>query len=263
MIDFELLENRGLIELRPHPPLTRGDFTKVAADLDDYLASRGRLKGLLVIAPEFPGWKDFAALRTHFEFISQHHRKISRVAIVSDSPTLKMMPKLARHFVDAELRTFPMAGRDEAADWLAGGDDLPRPSGIRFLRFQSRPLMWVEIDGRVTREDYALLAESMRQQIEESGSISFLIRLRQIDGVEPGVVWDDLKFTLGNLGKMGRIAVVGDKRWAAWLARTGDALTPAEVRHFPSEHEETAWDWLGMENPAKPQVRSGIPKHSD
>ena len=42
---------------------------------------------------------------------------IRRVAVVTDSPLLELLPALARHFVKAEVRRFPFEQRDAAFDW--------------------------------------------------------------------------------------------------------------------------------------------------
>jgi SpoIIAA-like len=42
--------------------------------------------------------------------------------VVTDSKVLTLGPKLAAHFVSAEVRTFPAAERDAAMTWLAPTD---------------------------------------------------------------------------------------------------------------------------------------------
>jgi hypothetical protein len=41
--------------------------------------------GLLIEAPSFPGWGSFGALINHMKFVYDHHRKIDRVAAVTDN----------------------------------------------------------------------------------------------------------------------------------------------------------------------------------
>jgi len=54
-------------------------------------------------------------------FVRDHHRKIRRIAVVSDSAFLPVAPKVASHFVSAEIRTFDAADRAAALDWLEAG----------------------------------------------------------------------------------------------------------------------------------------------
>ncbi len=72
----------------------------------------------MIDAESFPGWEDFSALVAHLRFVGDHHRNIQRVAVVSDSPVLAFLPRLASHFVAAEVRHFPYAQRADALRWL-------------------------------------------------------------------------------------------------------------------------------------------------
>ncbi|MDX1594516.1 MAG: STAS/SEC14 domain-containing protein [Gammaproteobacteria bacterium] len=120
MIEPELRRHDGILIVRPDAPLTEEDFEQVAALVDPYLDEHDRLQGILIHAPQFPGWDDFAALVTHFRFVRDHHERVERVAVVSRSALLEAMPTLAGHFVSAEIRTFPEDGYADALDWLLG-----------------------------------------------------------------------------------------------------------------------------------------------
>src|SRR5215212_424098 len=113
MIEHEL-HPEGILVLRPAGRLEAADFEKVAQEIDPYIEANGKLHGLLLDAESFPGWKDFAALVAHLRFVRDHHRKIEKVAVVSDSTFLTVAPRVASHFVQADLRHFPHDRRDAA-----------------------------------------------------------------------------------------------------------------------------------------------------
>jgi hypothetical protein len=121
MIEHELQRERGILILKPKGPLQAGDFGALATVVDPYIESHGALDGLMIDAPSFPGWEDFAALVSHLRFVRDHHRKIRRIAVVSDSALLTVGPKIAKHFVSAEVRPFGTADRAAALAWLEGG----------------------------------------------------------------------------------------------------------------------------------------------
>ena len=75
----------------------------------------------MIEAPSFPGWDSFAALLSHLRFVRDHHRQIRHIAVVSDSALLAAAPKIASHFVSAQLRTFEASGRAAALAWVEGG----------------------------------------------------------------------------------------------------------------------------------------------
>jgi len=119
MLHHELLRDRGILIVKPDAALRAEDFSALAAAVDPYIEQRGELKGLMIEAPAFPGWENFAALLSHLRFVRDHHRKIRRIALVTDSPLLTAAPKIASHFVEAQLKTFDTAaGRDAALAWL-------------------------------------------------------------------------------------------------------------------------------------------------
>jgi hypothetical protein len=120
MLDHELLRTEGLLILRPKDRLEAGDFKNLAKEIDPYIEANGSLHGLMIDAESFPGWKDFPALVAHLRFVSDHHKKIKKVAVVSDSGFLSVAPKVASHFVQAELRHFSHSQREEALSWLHG-----------------------------------------------------------------------------------------------------------------------------------------------
>lgn len=121
MLEHALQRERGILILKPKGPLQAGDFTALAAVVDPYIESRGDLNGLMIDAPSFPGWDDFAAAVSHLRFVRDHHRKIRRIAVVSDSALLSVGPRIANHFVSAEVRPFAAADRAAALDWLGAG----------------------------------------------------------------------------------------------------------------------------------------------
>ena len=120
MVEHELLQAEGILILRPKDRLEAADFQNLAREIDPYIEANGKLQGILLEAESFPGWKDFAALLAHLKFVREHHRKIEKIAVVSDSNILSFAPKIATHFVQAEIRNFPKPQREEARRWLRG-----------------------------------------------------------------------------------------------------------------------------------------------
>ena len=118
MITHELLTEDGVLIVHPLSPLTADDFEKLARDLDPWLEQHGPLKGLMIETEAFPGWSNFAGMLSHFRFVRDHHQRISRVAMVSDSAVLTIAPKVAKHVVSAEVRHFPAAEHEQACEWL-------------------------------------------------------------------------------------------------------------------------------------------------
>jgi len=123
MIHFELLRDRSILVVTPDGPLTKTDFDKLASEVDPFLASKRKLVGLMIYAKSFPGWENFAALVSHLKFVADHHRQIERIAAVTDSEFLKIMPRIADHFVQAKIKHFDFEEKDQALVWLETGNE--------------------------------------------------------------------------------------------------------------------------------------------
>jgi len=118
MIKHELSEEGGILVVSPEGPLAAADFEALAAEVDPYIEANGKLTGLMIHTPSFPGWQDFQAMVRHFKFVRDHHRKILRVAAVTDDGFLSIMPAIVDHFVNARVRHFAYGDKDKALEWI-------------------------------------------------------------------------------------------------------------------------------------------------
>jgi hypothetical protein len=121
MIHFELLRDRNILIVIPDGPLEKEDFERLAKEVDPFPESKGKLAGLMICAKSFPGWESFAALASHLKFVADHHRRIERIAAVTDSEFLKIVPRIASHFVQAKIEHFDFEENDRALAWLETG----------------------------------------------------------------------------------------------------------------------------------------------
>ena len=118
MITYTLDRKRRILIVQPEGKLEAQDFTRLASEVDPFIAESGALAGLLIEAEAFPGWKDFAALVSHLRFVKNHHAKIAKVAAVTDSGFLAILPTVADHFLAAEIKHFPYQEKQAALNWL-------------------------------------------------------------------------------------------------------------------------------------------------
>jgi hypothetical protein len=115
MIQFELLRDRGVLIVSPDGPLEEADFERLAKEVDPFIASKGNLAGLMIYTKSFPGWESFGALLSHLKFVADHHQKIKRIAAVTNSGFLKIMPRIADRFIQAEVKRFNFEDKGSGA----------------------------------------------------------------------------------------------------------------------------------------------------
>jgi hypothetical protein len=118
MLNVELDELNGIATLIPNGALSEKDFEFAASVIDPYIEKYGNLKGLIINTKTFPGWESFASLIKHFKFVKEHHKKVSYVALVTDSVLGDFGEKIADHFVSAEIKHFAFDELNNAQSWI-------------------------------------------------------------------------------------------------------------------------------------------------
>ena len=120
MIEYELNEAERILTVRPLSPLESSDFAEPAEKIDPFLEEGGPLNGLMINTESFPGWDHFGSMITHLQFVKNHHHEIKKVAAVTNSTFLTIMPQIVNHFISAEVRHFDYADQEEALNWIRG-----------------------------------------------------------------------------------------------------------------------------------------------
>jgi hypothetical protein len=123
MIESSLDSAQSILYVRPMSALEKSDFVKLAEEVDPYIEASGGLRGLIIVAPAFPGWDGVGALINHVRFVRDHHRRIEKVAVVTDSPIGNLTEHLASHFVSAQIKHFSATGVEGARRWIVGRGD--------------------------------------------------------------------------------------------------------------------------------------------
>lgn len=101
------------------------------------------------------------------------------------------------------------------------------------------------IGGEVTREDYRQIGRQIEDALEEYGApICLLIEVRDLEGIEPGALWEDLRFSVRHWHDIEALALVGAGEQLGQLARIGGAVSPTEVRQFDADDIHEAWEWV-------------------
>ena len=118
MLEYSIMKPEGFLLLKPTALLSRADFVGLTRLVDAYLADNTTIHGVLIHAETFPGWDSFAGFSAHMQFVRNHHQKIERIALVTDSAVAGVAEALGKHFIAAEFRRFPFAEYDSALNWL-------------------------------------------------------------------------------------------------------------------------------------------------
>jgi hypothetical protein len=118
MLNTIIDKNNGIAILQPHGTLKKEDFDKVVKVIDPFIEEYGKLNGIIIYTELFPGWEDYAALSRHMVFIKNHHKKIKKLAFVTDSMIGNFGELISSHFVSAEIKSFDFNQIEDAKTWI-------------------------------------------------------------------------------------------------------------------------------------------------
>ena len=118
MLHINLDEKNGIAIFEPDEKLSESDFKSAVEIIDPYINKSGKLNGLIISTKTFPGWESFAALLSHLSFVKDHHKKISLIAFVTDSPFGNLAEHVASHFVSAQIKSFKYGELQAAKTWI-------------------------------------------------------------------------------------------------------------------------------------------------
>ena len=121
MLRFEHLDGHNILIITTDGPIEESDFKEFAKQIEANGQGQNRPTRLMIRTESFPGWDSFEAFAAHLKFVSEHHREIERIAIVTDSALLKVMPHIAGLLVHPKIKQFDLARTDEAVAWLETG----------------------------------------------------------------------------------------------------------------------------------------------
>lgn len=101
------------------------------------------------------------------------------------------------------------------------------------------------IGGEITREEYRQISLQIEDAIEENGTpICLLIEVRDLEGIDAGALWDDLRFSVRHWHDIEALALVAEAGQAEKWSRIGGAISPTEVRRFEPDQVHEAWEWI-------------------
>jgi hypothetical protein len=122
-VSHRLLPESQVLVVEVEQPLRAQDFDALALTADSWLTTHAELGGVVIHAREFPGWENVGSLLRHVRFVRDHHRRVRRIALAADSKLAALVPQLANHFVQAEVRRFGYDELEDALAWAASPPD--------------------------------------------------------------------------------------------------------------------------------------------
>jgi hypothetical protein len=102
----------------------------------------------------------------------------------------------------------------------------------------------VRLTGKLSSEDYARFVPDTETMIHRCGKIRILAILEDFHGWDAGALWKDIQWDARHFNDIERIAIVGEKRWHAWMTGFCKPFTTAGIRYFTHAELAEARKWL-------------------
>jgi hypothetical protein len=118
MIEHTLDTAHSILHVAVKSALEKSDFEQLASTVDPFIEEMGDLAGLILEAPKFPGWENLGAMAAHFRFVRDHHKRIKKIALITDSAVGNAAENLAAHFVAAQIKKFSAGELETARQWI-------------------------------------------------------------------------------------------------------------------------------------------------
>ncbi|MFN2200871.1 MAG: STAS/SEC14 domain-containing protein [Caldilineaceae bacterium] len=124
------------------------------------------------------------------------------------------------------------------------GDSFLQTAALHRLPQSHDDVIGYRVAGKLQPADYRTLELDVKEVLERVDSIGLLLQIEELAGADVRAWWDDWQFGRRYHDKIGKLAIVGDRRLAEWAARFSKPLYTHEAKHFALDDTDQAWAWL-------------------
>ena len=122
---------------------------------------------------------------------------------------------------------------------------------FKVLETEQGKYLGAEISGGYTKNDVEEFKKAFEACLEGGDKISVLVKIDElkIADTEFGAFWEDSRYAMQNIDKIGRIAIVGDSKLEGLLVKMdnmifGDADKGRVEKYFDVSRTAEAWDFI-------------------
>jgi hypothetical protein len=114
----------------------------------------------------------------------------------------------------------------------------------RVVRGSEHGNVGIQIDGKLTQNDYELLIPYIDRLRQEVGPLRLIWDMSECEGLNSPALWEDLTRRLHQFHEIPRVAVVGDGHWMECGTKVFHPLLKTTVKYFAPDQLEKAWMWV-------------------
>lgn len=115
---------------------------------------------------------------------------------------------------------------------------------IEKLDGSSEHALGFRVIGKIKKDDYDELVPAVEAVVARAGSVNLLLDMTEFKWEAISAWGADMRFGHDYRKKIGKMAIVGDKRWEKWLAKAAAPFYADEAKYFTSADIDAAWAWV-------------------
>jgi hypothetical protein len=121
---------------------------------------------------------------------------------------------------------------------------------VEVMQESSGNVLGVRVKGRMSAADYDdTWAPKLAEILKTNDNVRILLLLEEFEGMEPGAIWEDLKYGLTHMGsivkgKFAKTALVGGSSVYRKAGSAVGHVIPGDVKSFEASDLDAAWEWV-------------------
>lgn len=193
--------------------------------------------------------------------------KFGRIAVVSDDRLVRGLTRLESALLpNISYEVYHSDERQRALDWVEGRIDQPHERAVSIIETGDPNVVAFSVDGWLTTDSIDYVLDRMGPMLDQAeGKIRVLAKVGEVhfNSVRPFLNPRYIAFKIDSMKRVDRYALVGGPDWMKTLVLGLASLFPFEVRHFDSDDEEEAWNWLRAQPAVKQPGTERIPVNAE
>lgn len=123
---------------------------------------------------------------------------------------------------------------------------------VELKQINDGKMLEVHATGKITAVEYQQLVPMFEQLVKQHGKLRVLFQLHDFHGWTAGALWEDIKFEQKHFSDIERLAIIGETKWQAGMAKFCRHFTTADIRFFKADQVKVAREWLAAAQTGKP-----------
>ncbi|MCF8235016.1 MAG: STAS/SEC14 domain-containing protein [Bacteroidales bacterium] len=115
---------------------------------------------------------------------------------------------------------------------------------FKILDMTKDNLIAFRVEGRIEKSDYDKINALLKKTEKEHDKVKLYIDLEDIDKIEPKALWEDFKTYFSHIGKVKKVAVVGQGGIGKTFTKLANPFAKAEVKFFLYKETIEARNWI-------------------